>query len=167
MLPGNAQAPHHVTVDGLKTGTSDKAGQCLASTGIYHGHRIITVVMHASGDRFTQTKALYEQVFSRWRAQTTYPGMSVTVDHGRQKKVRVQARQKMTIWQPVKQAVTPKFVASSHYKSQQGLKAPLNRTKRVGKLTYPGLTNLREKTLQIGVYPTENVKRSGILGWLK
>lgn len=167
LLPGNAQAPKKVTVDGLKTGTSDKAGQCLASTGTYQGHRIITVVMHASGDRFTQTKALYEQVFSNWRAQSGRQGLTVAVDHGRQQKVRVQTHRRVTIWQPTKQTVTPKFVASAHYQGKKGLKAPLDHTKRVGKLTYNGLTNLHGKALQIGVYPTTDVKRSGFFSWIK
>lgn len=167
LLPGNTQAPQKVTVDGLKTGTSDKAGQCFASTGTYRGHRIITVVMHASGDRFTQTKALYEQVFSNWRAHTGYQGATVAVSHGRQKKVRVRTHQKVTIWQPVQRTVTSKFVASPHYQSKQGLKAPLYQNKRVGKVNFPGLTNVRGKVLQIGVYPVEDVKRSGLCGWLK
>lgn len=167
LLPGKAQAPQKVRVDGLKTGTSDKAGQCLASTGKYQGHRIITVVMHANGDRFTQTKALYEQVFSNWHAQSGYQGMAVTVDHGRQAKVRVQTHQKVTIWQPAQRSVKPQLLINTHYQSKRGLKAPLDHTKSIGQLSFRGLTNLRGKTLKMRVYPTTDVKRRGLFGWLK
>ncbi|MGN1279249.1 MAG: D-alanyl-D-alanine carboxypeptidase family protein, partial [Limosilactobacillus sp.] len=62
MLPGGKYTVPGVTIDGLKTGTSDTAGACFVSTGNYRGHRIITVVLHANGDnkdnRFIQTQRL-------------------------------------------------------------------------------------------------------------
>lgn len=63
MLTGKKYEMPNVTIDGLKTGTSDKAGECFVSTGMYHGHRMITVVLHANGgdgDRFVDTQRLYQ-----------------------------------------------------------------------------------------------------------
>ena len=49
MLPGMPQA---ITgMEGLKTGYTEEAGPCFASTGIYEGKRIITVVMGVGADR--------------------------------------------------------------------------------------------------------------------
>lgn len=64
MLPGEQYAVKGVTIDGLKTGTSDSAGACFASTGKYQGHRIITVILHSKGsnkdNRFKATQDLYK-----------------------------------------------------------------------------------------------------------
>ncbi|MBB4824584.1 D-alanyl-D-alanine carboxypeptidase (penicillin-binding protein 5/6) [Sporosarcina luteola] len=49
MLPGMPSAMKGM--DGLKTGYTEEAGSCFASTGIFDGRRIITVVMGASEER--------------------------------------------------------------------------------------------------------------------
>lgn len=165
LLPGNATAPQQVKVDGLKTGTSDKAGQCLAATGTYNGHRVITVVMHAN-DRFTQTKKVYQEVFTKWVPNDGNQAMQVNVEHGQKQHVTVQAKKNITIWQPKGQAVKPQLAVNKVYRADQGLKAPLKKNNSVGKITFKGLTNIDGQTLQIGGYPAEDVHRSGILGWL-
>lgn len=55
-------------IDGLKTGYTDEAGACFVSTGIFNGHRVITVVLgvHPLEDdmispRFQLTKELVQQ----------------------------------------------------------------------------------------------------------
>lgn len=167
LLPGSANATKKVVVDGLKTGTSDKAGQCLASTGTYKGHRIITVVMHAS-DRFTQTKAVYTQVFTNWKAKTQKQGLRVTVSRGQAKTVRVQTKQAKTIWQPKSGSIKPTLIANKKYKDNQGgIKAPLETTDRVGKIQYRGLNSINGHPMQFGVYPNKEVNRSGLIGWLE
>ncbi|WP_295729201.1 D-alanyl-D-alanine carboxypeptidase family protein [uncultured Limosilactobacillus sp.] len=165
LLPGNAKAPEKIKVDGLKTGTSDKAGQCLVSTGTYHGHRIITVVMHAK-DRFVQTKALYREIFTKWRPVTTKSVQTVRVSHGQQKNVQVTTKHRVTIWHPQQATIKPQFIADAHKKAGQKLKAPLKRDTRVGKLRYSQLKTVNNQPLQFGVYPVNDVKRSGLLGWL-
>jgi D-alanyl-D-alanine carboxypeptidase (penicillin-binding protein 5/6) len=47
--------------DGLKTGTTDKAGACLVSTGVRDGQRLIVVVLGsaASESRYTDSRNLY------------------------------------------------------------------------------------------------------------
>lgn len=66
MLNGMPQAMNGI--DGLKTGYTDLAGSCFASTGVFNGKRIITVVMNVTPDgedqttpRFQLTKELIEQ----------------------------------------------------------------------------------------------------------
>lgn len=86
MLAGQSDAPTQVKIDGLKTGTSDKAGACFVSTGTYQGHRIITVVLHATGggdERFTQTANLYHLIANEYTAYTVQPSVAVTVPNGK------------------------------------------------------------------------------------
>lgn len=66
MLSGMPQA--FTGIDGLKTGFTDQAGSCFASTGVFDGRRIISVVMdvEAAGDdtttpRFDLTRELIER----------------------------------------------------------------------------------------------------------
>ncbi len=66
MLPGMPRA--FPGIDGLKTGFTDQAGSCFASTGVFDGRRVITVVMdvEAGGEdtinpRFELTGELIEK----------------------------------------------------------------------------------------------------------
>ncbi|MBO0587173.1 D-alanyl-D-alanine carboxypeptidase family protein [Sporosarcina sp. E16_8] len=66
MLEGMPQAL--AGIDGLKTGYTDQAGSCFASTGVFEGRRIISVVMNVDADggdtttpRFDLTRELIEK----------------------------------------------------------------------------------------------------------
>ena len=66
MLAGMPQAL--AGIDGLKTGFTDQAGSCFASTGVFDGRRIISVVMDVEADggdtttpRFDLTRELIER----------------------------------------------------------------------------------------------------------
>ena len=68
MLPGMPLALPGI--DGLKTGYTDEAGSCFASTGIFDGRRIITVVIDVEADgkdninpKFELTTELIEHFF--------------------------------------------------------------------------------------------------------
>jgi len=60
-------------VDGLKTGTSDLAGQCFVGTCLKKNQRIVTVVLHANGAeenngaRYTETTDLMNFVYDNWK----------------------------------------------------------------------------------------------------
>lgn len=65
MLPGNPFAPRGWEVDGLKTGTTDKAGNCFAGTEKHGNKRYITVVLNVPGDynaQFATTIAMLQDV---------------------------------------------------------------------------------------------------------
>ncbi len=65
MLSGNSLAPKGWDVDGLKTGTTDKAGNCFAGTEKDGHHRYITVVLNVPGDynaQFMETISMLEKV---------------------------------------------------------------------------------------------------------
>lgn len=74
MLPGLANAKEGV--DGLKTGTTEKAGACFAGTIERDGHRVITVVLNASNEvrdnnaRFVETSSLMDYCLNNWQLQS-------------------------------------------------------------------------------------------------
>ncbi len=51
--------------DGIKTGTSDWAGECLVASATRRGHRLIAVVLH-SPDRYRDTAALLDWGFAAY-----------------------------------------------------------------------------------------------------
>lgn len=58
MLPGSGSAPREGEMDGLKTGTTDKAGNCFVGTGVFNKRRLITVGLNVPGnftEQFRQT----------------------------------------------------------------------------------------------------------------
>lgn len=72
LLPGLIYA--RTGVDGLKTGTTDYAGQCLTATAVQDGMRVITVIMHANGGtsahdktRFSETNKMLDFAFNNFK----------------------------------------------------------------------------------------------------
>ena len=55
--------------DGVKTGTTDAAGQCLVASISRNGHRLIAVVMD-SPDRYADAKALLDYATAGWAWRT-------------------------------------------------------------------------------------------------
>lgn len=76
MLPKGANFKEGV--DGLKTGTTDLAGECFAGTIEKDGTRIVTIIMNAdnteedSGARFVETSRLIDFVYNNWNYSTLY-----------------------------------------------------------------------------------------------
>ncbi|MDR1521631.1 MAG: D-alanyl-D-alanine carboxypeptidase [Streptococcaceae bacterium] len=71
MLPG--MNFEYEGVDGLKTGTSDFAGQCFVGTCLKKSRRIVTVILHANGTdtnpgaRYIETADLMNFVYDHWK----------------------------------------------------------------------------------------------------
>jgi D-alanyl-D-alanine carboxypeptidase len=53
-------------VDGVKTGTTDDAGECLVASATRHGHRVLTVVL-GSTDRYADTRALLDFYYGHYQ----------------------------------------------------------------------------------------------------
>ncbi|QBO36644.1 D-alanyl-D-alanine carboxypeptidase [Periweissella cryptocerci] len=67
LIKGRPLYDKKAPVDGLKTGTTPKAGEVLVATGQKQGyHRIITVVMHANQDRYIVTKNMMLNAYARF-----------------------------------------------------------------------------------------------------
>ncbi|MGX4645481.1 D-alanyl-D-alanine carboxypeptidase family protein [Holzapfeliella sp. JNUCC 80] len=78
MLPGMPDNYSDLPVDGLKTGTTDAAGECFVGTAEKNGYRVITIVMHANGDdndkgkRFKVTADIMRDVFKNYTKVKVY-----------------------------------------------------------------------------------------------
>lgn len=98
MIKGAALDRADGEIDGLKTGTTDSAGNCFVSTGMFNNRRLVTVVLNVPGDfnnQFQQTNNLYNRVLSRFAPQTIKKGALIKVG---QKKAR--AAKTTTLWLP-------------------------------------------------------------------
>ncbi|EOH97851.1 serine hydrolase [Enterococcus pallens] len=109
MLPGLANAKEGV--DGLKTGTTEKAGACFAGTMERDGRRVITVVLNASNEvrdknaRFVETSNLMDYCFNNWQLKTVdlanQPMTGETelpVVDGKQEEVQLQNDGVVQVW---------------------------------------------------------------------
>ncbi|MEO5286848.1 serine hydrolase [Limosilactobacillus allomucosae] len=98
MIKGAALDRADGEIDGLKTGTTDSAGNCFVSTGTFSNRRLVTVVLNVPGDfnnQFQQTNNLYNRVLGRFAPQTIKKGALIRVG---QKKAR--AAKTTTLWLP-------------------------------------------------------------------
>ncbi len=98
MIKGAALDRTDGEIDGLKTGTTDSAGNCFVSTGTFNNRRLVTVVLNVPGDfnnQFQQTNNLYNRVLGRFAPQTIKKGALIKVG---QKKAR--AAKTTTLWLP-------------------------------------------------------------------
>lgn len=98
MIKGAALDRADGEIDGLKTGTTDSAGNCFVSTGTFNNRCLVTVVLNVPGDfnnQFQQTNNLYNRVLGRFAPQTIKKGALIKVG---QKKAR--AAKTTTLWLP-------------------------------------------------------------------
>ncbi|WP_056988754.1 D-alanyl-D-alanine carboxypeptidase family protein [Lacticaseibacillus camelliae] len=111
MLPGRVSAQKDLPVDGLKTGTTDLAGNCFTGTAKKNGYRLITVVLNAGGTavtrRFDQTAKLMRAVFADWKPltattknQAVAGHQALKVDKGKQSSVALRAADTVSVLVP-------------------------------------------------------------------
>lgn len=98
MIKGAALDRADGEIDGLKTGTTDSAGNCFVSTGTFNNRRLVTVVLNVPGDfnnQFQQTNNLYNRVLGRFTPQTIKKGQTIKAGNK-----TVKAAKQMTLWLP-------------------------------------------------------------------
>lgn len=124
MLKGLVSAQGDLPVDGLKTGTTDLAGNCFTGTVKKNGYRIITVVLHANGTastrRFDQTAALMRAVFAAWKPlvatkanQAVAGHAKLAIDKGKQSSVALKATSTIELLVP--QTTTAKDLTYTYH----------------------------------------------------
>lgn len=139
MLPGNKQALTGYTTDGLKTGTSDAAGDSFVGTGTYKGHRLITVVLHANHDRYVQTSTMLKTVFAEYQPTVLNKTASVKkIMHqktptGKQASSQLTLANNETIWLTKKTSLKD-WTVTKHV-SKAAVTAPFKKNQTVGHLT--------------------------------
>lgn len=131
-------------IDGLKTGTTDKAGESFVGTTVEKGMRIITVVLNANTQagnpysRFTATSNLLDYISSNFALQTiikqgeSYQDSKAPVQDGKEDIVTAVAKEDIQIVQRLGSRVQSSITYSAN--SQQA--APLEAGTVVGRLTY-------------------------------
>ena len=131
-------------IDGLKTGTTDKAGESFVGTTVEKGMRIITVVLNANTQtgnpysRFTATSNLLNYISSNFALQTiikqgeSYQDSKAPVQDGKEDTVTAVAKEDIQIVQRLGSRVQSSITYSAN--SQQA--APLEAGAVVGRLTY-------------------------------
>ena len=131
-------------IDGLKTGTTDKAGDSFVGTTEEKGMRIITVVLNANTQagnpysRFTATSNLLDYISSNFALQTiikqgeSYQDSKAPVQDGKEDTVTAVAKEDIQIVQRLGSRVQSSITYSAN--SQQA--APLEAGTVVGRLTY-------------------------------
>lgn len=137
-------------VDGLKTGTTNFAGACIAGTAEENGMRIITVVMNAKdgqkdkGSRFKETDKLMDWTFANWekvdlyeKGDTLKDVDALAVTKGKQKSVELTAGTETAVVLPDgtdKKDISVSFEPNSKMVNDDGeLIAPAKKGTEVGK----------------------------------
>lgn len=106
MLPGLVS--EYEGVDGLKTGTTDYAGQCFTGTAKRNGTRLIAVVMHAEGAahiaRFKAARQLFDYGFGQFTTEEIVPAgytfkkqRSIAVKNGKEKNVKIATKDSISM----------------------------------------------------------------------
>lgn len=169
MLPGSKYTVPGVKINGLKTGTSDKAGACFVSTGKYKRHQIITVVLHANGgnkdNRFIQTQKLYKMLKQNYHLKEISLPKRITnvkIENGTQKNITTEPK-KLAIWSngSLKSYTISQNFNDKQINNSQNLKAPITKGQRIGsiKLTSPTLKTISGEPLTYPLYSNKTVQK--------
>ena len=173
MLPGEKYTVPGVTINGLKTGTSDKAGACFVSTGTYRGHQIITVVLHANGNnpdnRFIQTQHMYEMLKHDYHLQEIKLPSNVShvkVVHGNRRVLSTNP-QTLAVWsnKPLKNYTVSQDFNNHLTRHTQSLQAPIKKDQRIGsiRLTSASLKTVSGEPLTFPLYSNETINKGNFL----
>ena len=147
-LLNDHQIAKGVVVDGLKTGTSDKAGACFVGSATRKHHRIITVVLGSRNKsatdpaRFIQTAKLMRYVFTDQHPITLSKGSQIkgvgkaAVPDGKQVDVQPVVKQTTWVWTP--KNISKQQVQGKYVHLNQKIAAPAKKGTAAGKtqLTY-------------------------------
>lgn len=110
MLPGQPDAFGDLTVDGLKTGTTNASGESFVGTIKQKDFRILTVVMNVEGQkddlgkRFKATAALMRSVYSSWTPETLYKKgdkkliKPIKLKYAKEDSVTLETASKVVVW---------------------------------------------------------------------
>ena len=171
-----------VKVDGLKTGTSDKAGACFVGSATQSGkHRIITVVLGARNKgasdpaRFIQTAKLMRSVYTtqhpiKLKANTAIKGVGkAKVPDGKQETVLPVTKSTHWVW--VKNGVSQTKVHGRYVKKPTDVQAPVKKSAKVGLVQLSAGNNrlqyIEKSGAQIVMVANKSIKKANpfVLLW--
>jgi len=184
MLKGLVKHYDALPVDGLKTGTSTKAGNAFTGTVKFNnGNRIITVVMHAGAandngtERFSQTAKVMSYVYHNYtttaieKSQAVKGVKSVAVQDGKALKTALVSNDATTkIYLPTGSDATA-LKGQVHLKQSaltaNKLQAPLTKGKTVGtadlslgKTALKKVAGSKSQSMQVNLTPKQSVEKA-------
>lgn len=134
---------YRASIDGLKTGTTKKAGASFVATSTENGMRMITVVLNADDAdkdelaRFKATNEILDYVLSSYEKKTilkkgqTVDASTVAVHDGKKKTVKAVAAKDLTVIRPINKKSNLAFKPS-----RKSLTAPVKKNTEVGNFTF-------------------------------
>lgn len=175
MLPGQAYYQSDLPVDGMKTGTTDGAGQCFVCTTWQGGRRLIAVVLGSDPQknelaRFQDTAALLRYVKSNYQQVGVAPGKTIgtaKVNRGRKDSVALTAKKSAVYWDRLDgKKLTFKLGE---------VKAPVSKGNYLGTTTVASGSNALQKmagsngtsAMQVKLYANQDVAKRNFWDWLK
>lgn len=175
MLPGQAYYQSDLPVDGMKTGTTDGAGQCFVCTTWQGGRRLIAVVLGSDPQknelaRFQDTAALLRYVKSNYQQVGVAPGKTIgtaKVNRGRKDSVSLTAKKSAVYWDRLDgKKLTFKLGE---------VKAPISKGAYLGTTTVASGNNALQKmagsngtsAMQVKLYANQDVAKRNFWDWLK
>ncbi len=175
-LLANHQIAKGLRIDGLKTGTSDKAGACFAGSATYRGRRIVTVVLGARNSsasdpaRFVQTAKMLKATIARYRpvkfrARHAVSGLKqAKVPDGKQTRVKLVTQKPIWVWVTKNRSV--RTVNGKYVQEPKKLAAPVKTSRQVATanllINHQQIKHLKSFSDTIPLIPSKSVKKANI-----
>ncbi|WP_138082912.1 D-alanyl-D-alanine carboxypeptidase PBP3 [Streptococcus porcinus] len=167
LLPGNSMGRNGV--DGLKTGTTTKAGQTYIGTAVQNNMRVIVVILNAtdaskdSNARFVEANKLFDYSFQNYQKLTVPKGKpfstQLSISNAKQKTIAFKSKHDFTVIQPINDQTI-------HYKivpNKEHTKAPITKGKQLGKIILTDQSNYLGDKPSTPIFATESIKGLSIL----
>lgn len=178
MLPGLIF--EYQGVDGLKTGSTDFAGNAFTGTVIRNGQRYITVVMKSTSkeQRFVDTTKLMDYAFNQFSKEEILPAHyqvkgkeSIPVVKGKVGSVKIETKNALNLLveNGNKDNYKVKLVVDKSKLNEDGeVTAPIKKGEKLGYITveakngqnYGSITNAGSKDIQVDMVAAESVDKA-------
>ncbi|VTS12656.1 D-alanyl-D-alanine carboxypeptidase PBP3 [Streptococcus pseudoporcinus] len=166
LLPGNTMARNGV--DGLKTGTTTKAGQTYIGTAVQDKMRVIVVILNATdapkdnNARFVEANKLFDYSFQNYQKITIPKGKpfstKLSISNAKQKMITFKSNRDFTVIQPIN-------VQTIHYKivpNKEHTKAPITKGEQLGKIILNDQSNYLGEKPSSPIFATKSINALSI-----
>lgn len=175
LLPGSILGRYGV--DGLKTGTTAKAGQTYVGTTVQDGMRVVTVILHANNAevdpeaRFVEASRLFDYSFDHYHLSTLAKKdqtliKKVPIKKGKTDKLSLTVKEDMTVVSKKNQALPYKITLN-----QKDLNAPIEKNTAVGRISYLDKDLVGEgyisKAPSQKVYAAKSIEKANLFDLIK
>ncbi|MCI1396026.1 MAG: D-alanyl-D-alanine carboxypeptidase [Pediococcus pentosaceus] len=166
LLKGAEQYETKYQIDGLKTGTSDKAGEDFSATGKIKGHRVISVVLGSSENRrFTDTKTIWNALMTKLvvLSSNLKNQASVKINSAKVADVKLELAQPLDYWVP--KGRSEKLHVNAIKLNDPKQKAPIKHSKVIATANVKGNQDQfleNGKGVHVKLKPTQDVKKANI-----